>query len=244
MATGLDEPSPGVKGIKCMGFNDVGTVKKVGIPAVTTVTEKIRGRYDRIAPMFNKMDGMMDDKLKSSLIARAHGNVLEVGVGTGANLTFYPKNVHVTGIDFSPKMLSFARERAQEVAARVQLLEMDVQHLTFADNTFDTVVSTCVFCSVPDPIAGLREIRRVLKPHGRLLMLEHMLSDHRPIALFLHALNPLTVRATGANVNRRTLDNLKAAGFSITKWRPVAFFDVFRQIEAIPVKTFDSSRED
>ncbi len=183
----------------------------------------------------------MDDQFKSSLIAGVHGNVLEVGVGTGANLKFYPKHVHVTGIDFSPKMLSFARERAKEVALRVQLLEMDVQHLTFADNTFDTVVSTCVFCSVPDPIAGLREIRRVLKPQGRLLMLEHMLSNHLPLALLLHVLNPLTVRATGANVNRKTLDNLKAAGFTITQWRPVAFFDVFRQIEAIPVKTSDAS---
>ncbi|MCL6442129.1 MAG: class I SAM-dependent methyltransferase [Alicyclobacillus sp.] len=201
-----------------------------------SITDKIRHRYDRIAPLFDKMDRMVDKKHRESLIGDAQGEVLEVGVGTGANLKFYPANVNVTGIDFSPRMLSFAEKRAKECASPVRLLQMDVQNLDFADNTFDTVVSTCVFCSVPDPIAGLREIRRVLKPGGRLLMIEHMLSDHLPIAVLLHLLNPLTVRISGANVNRRTMDNLSKAGFYIRDMRFLAFIDVLRRIEAIPDK--------
>lgn len=200
------------------------------------ITEKIRRRYDRIAPIFDKMDRMVDDKYRAELIRRAHGEVLEVGVGTGANLKFYPENANVTAIDFSPRMLSYAQKRIEESRAKVRLLQMDVQQLQFDDNTFDTVVSTCVFCSVPDPMAGLREIRRVLRPDGYLLMIEHMLSDHIPIALVLHLLNPLIVRMTGANINRRTMDNLRTAGFSIQQMRCIALSDVFRLIVATPDK--------
>lgn len=179
---------------------------------------------------------MVQDKHRAELVSRLKGVVLEVGVGTGSNLPFYPSGSNVTGIDFSPRMLSFANGRAKSSPANVRLMQMDAQHLQFADNTFDTVISTCVFCSVPDPIQGLKEIRRVLKPGGRLLMLEHMLSDHLPIALMLHALNPLTVRMVGANVNRKTMTNLHTAGFVIDDVRNVAMFDVLRQIEANPNK--------
>ncbi|MCL6517324.1 class I SAM-dependent methyltransferase [Alicyclobacillus sp.] len=199
-------------------------------------TEKIRRRYDRIAPLFSKMDRMVSDKYRAELIRHAHGEVLEVGVGTGANLKFYPADVKVTAIDFSPRMLSYAQARVNKSPANIRLLQMDVQHLQFDDNSFDTVVSTCVFCSVPDPITGLREIHRVLKPSGHLLMIEHMLSDHLPIALVLHLLNPFTVRLTGANVNRRTMDNLRIAGFAIQEMRYIALSDVFRLIVATPNK--------
>ncbi len=111
---------------------------------------------------------------------------------------------------------------------------MDAQHLEFADHSFDTVVSTCVFCSVPDPLAGLREIHRVLKPGGRLLMIEHMLSDHAFLAFTLQILNPLTVRMTGANVNRKTIDNIQTAGFQIEAMKMLALRDIVRKIIASP----------
>lgn len=197
-------------------------------------SDKIRRRYDRIAPLFDRMDQMVDESQREQLIRAAQGEVLEVGVGTGANLPYYSEGTHVVGIDFSPRMLSYASKRVHESQATIQLLQMDVQHLDFADNTFDTVVSTCVFCSVPNPIVGLQEIRRVLKPDGHLLMLEHMLSDHLPLAAMLHVMNPVVVRMTGANVNRRTMDNLSAAGFSIKDVKLVAFSDIFRRIDAVP----------
>lgn len=94
-------------------------------------------------------------------------------MGTGANLPYYHSNAHVTGIDFSPKMLS----KVKNTKSNIALEEMDVKQMDFPDNMFDVVVSTCVFCSVPDPVMGFKEIRRVVKPEGKIVMLEHMRSE-------------------------------------------------------------------
>ena len=109
----------------------------------------------------------LPDRIKGS-------TVLEVGVGTGKNFAYYPDNVHMTGIDLSPRMLERARKRANKSKIKVDLHEMDVQHLNFSDHLFDTIFATFVFCSVPDPVLGLRELKQVCKPDGRLLLLEHM----------------------------------------------------------------------
>jgi ubiquinone/menaquinone biosynthesis C-methylase UbiE len=90
-----------------------------------------------------------------------------------------------------------------------------VQALEFADASFDTVVATCVFCSVPDPVLGLRELKRVVKPGGQIILLEHMRSPQEVIGTIMDVLNPLVVRLMGANINRRTLENVRAAGWSI-----------------------------
>jgi ubiquinone/menaquinone biosynthesis C-methylase UbiE len=108
----------------------------------------------------------------------------------------------------------------------VDLREMDVQHVAFADASFDTVVSTFVFCSVPDPVAGLREIRRVLRPDGRLLMLEHVLSQRHALGALMNAVNPIVVRMMGANINRRTRQNLEKAGLHVERAEPL-WADIF-----------------
>ena len=198
------------------------------------LTETIRRRYNRIAPMYNSMDTMIKPIWRKELLADAKGKVLEVGVGTGANLSHYPPGVEITGIDFSPRMLAYAKEQLVNLSQNIQLEQMDAQHLAFSDHSFDTVVSTCVFCSVPDPIQGLREIHRVLKPTGHLLMIEHMLSDNPVLALALHILNPVTVRISGANVNRKTIQNLQSAGFHIADIKMLAFKDIVRRIDAVP----------
>lgn len=183
--------------------------------------------------MYNSMDTMIKEAWCKELLQQAHGRVLEVGVGTGANLPHYPQNVEVIGIDFSPRMLAYAKERLLDIQANIELLQMDAQHLEFPDHTFDTVVSTCVFCSVPDLVKGLQELRRVLKRSGRLLMIE-MLSDHSLLALGLHTMNPLAVRISGANVNRRTMQNLETAEFTIQDVQMLAFKDIVRRIVAMP----------
>lgn len=198
------------------------------------LTETIRKRYNRIAPMYNSMDTMIKPTWREELLRDAKGKVLEVGVGTGANLSHYPPGLEIVGIDFSPRMLAYAQEQILSLPSNIQLQQMDAQHLEFPNDSFDTVVATCVFCSVPDPIQGLREIHRVLKPTGHLLMIEHMLSDNPVLALALHILNPVTVRISGANVNRKTIQNLQSAGFHIADIKMLAFKDIVRRIDAVP----------
>ncbi|NGM84243.1 class I SAM-dependent methyltransferase [Paenibacillus sp. 7124] len=188
----------------------------------TNRTDIIRKRYDRISGIFDVMERMIKKEWRADLLSKAEGEVLEVGVGTGANLSYYPpRAAGVTGIDFSPGMLRYAKQKALHTPFPVTLLEMDAQHLDFPDNSFDYVVATCVFCSVPDPIAGLKEIRRVCKPDGKVLLLEHMRSEQPLLGLVMDVLNPVTVRISGANINRRTLQNIEKAGLRIEENVPL-----------------------
>lgn len=197
-------------------------------------TEKIRRRYNRIAGLYNLMDKGMTagtNRWREKLFGLIQGpKVLEVGVGTGANLPYYPPNLEVTGIDFSPKMLQHAKKTTEKLNLSVTLLEMDVQNLQFPSNTFDTVITTCVFCSVPDPLLGLLEIRRVLKPQGKLLMLEHVLSCRLGIKQLMNGLNPLIVGMTGANINRQTKQTLQLAGFEVKE--EDLWFDILKLFQA------------
>lgn len=179
-------------------------------------TETIKQRYNRISGLFDIMERMMPEKSRKELIQKARGEVLEIGVGTGANLKYYPKSVHVTGIDFSPNMLQKARQKAEKLTQSIRLIEMNAEQLAFPDNSFDTVVSTCVFCSVPNPIQGLKEIRRVTKPNGQIIMLEHMRSDNKIIGKAMDILNPIGLHIVGANINRKTMENIKKAGLHVT----------------------------
>lgn len=180
-------------------------------------TETIKKRYNRISGVFDLMEHIMKEEWRKELIQQADGSVLEVGVGTGTNLKYYSKEVQVTGIDFSPNMLKRAREKANRLPVDIQLLEMDIQNLEFPDNTFDTVISTCVFCSVPDPVQGLKEIRRVTKPNGKIIMLEHMRSENQIIGKFMDILNPIGLYFIGANINRTTIDNIHSSNMKIVK---------------------------
>ena len=139
--------------------------------------------------------------------------MLEIGVGTGKPIPYYPKDINLTVIDFSENMLENAKAKYGDDPRHITFPEMDVQDMGFGDNTFDTVVMSCVFCSVPDPMKGLMEIRRVLKPGGRLRMLEHVRSSGRITGKLMDWLNSIPLNIWGANINRRTVDNLKKAGF-------------------------------
>lgn len=179
------------------------------------LNETIKRRYNRISAFFDVMDMMIKTDWRKKLLSQVKGSVLEVGIGTGANLPYYPENISLTGIDFSPGMLRFARKKAEMLNISLALLEMDAQNMDFPDDTFDFVVTSCVYCSVPDPVAGLKEMRRVVKPDGKVLMLEHMRSENPAIGKAMDWLNPIFVRMIGANINRRTLENIMKAGFVI-----------------------------
>lgn len=180
--------------------------------------EIIKKRYNRISKIYDSMDRMIKEEWRRNLLNQATGKTLEAGVGTGANLPFYPNEIEsLAGVDFSIEMLTLGRRKANKIKTPypIELIEADIQDLPFADNTFDTIVSTCVFCSVPDPIKGLMELKRVCKPEGKILMLEHMRSDNKLVGAVMDLLNPLTVNLWAANINRDTIRNIELAGLMV-----------------------------
>ncbi len=199
---------------------------------------RTRKRYDRVAFLYDFMEAPLERLRFSTWRKRLQAGIkgeraLEVGVGTGKNLAYYPEDVRITAIDLSPRMLARARRKVAKSHLSVDLQEMDVQHLDFADHSFDTVFATFVFCSVPDPVMGLRELRRVCKPEGRLLLLEHMRPHHPVLGFLFDVLNPMVVRMMGANINRKTIDNIQQAGWQI-KVEENLLSDIVKWIEAVP----------
>ncbi len=192
-----------------------------------------RKKYDRFSKVYDASELFLErsrfGKWRQLVFEKipAGTTVLEVGVGTGKNFPYYGREIRVTGIDFSRGMLEKARKKAKGFQGKLELLEMDVMHLDFPDNAFDYVVSTFVFCTVPDPVKGLKEMKRVLKPGGKALFLEHMKSTRWFPNLFLYAMSGLTVPLVGTSMVRNTKQNLLLAGFRIKEEKHL-FADIVR----------------
>ena len=146
---------------------------------------------------------------------RAVGEVLEVAVGTGLNLPSYPEGVTVTGIDLSDGMLDIARARADELGRAVTLQQADAHHLPFVDASFDTVVCTFGLCAIPDIDAAVDEMVRVLRPGGRLILVDHVASSSRVARGVQRLLELITVPLAGEHFLRRPLDEIKARGLEV-----------------------------
>ena len=198
---------------------------------VNTEQKDVTRRYDRMAPLYDTYDVPMDwmgtRRRRRRLIAQLEGRVLEAGVGTGKNIPYYPAEVEVTGIDVSAKMLAKAEGRAEALGREMRLEPADVTDLPYPDDSFDTTVATSVFCSVADPVSGLRELSRVTKPNGRILLLEHVRPRNRVGGWLADVATILTRRIFGFNVNRRTEENARVAGLVLTEverdgiWRTI-----------------------
>jgi len=198
--------------------------------------DRARGRYDRIAPVYDFFEGMMERRYRpwrKMLWEKVEGKrVLEVGVGTGKNFPYYPGGVDITAIDFSEKMLARARKKAAKQGIKVNLLQGDAQKLDFPDNSFDTVVATFVFCSVPDPVKGLMEVERVSRPGGQVLLLEHVLSAKRVLAALMKLTNPIVKRLMGPSITRRTVENVIKSGLIVVRVTDLDNVGIFKLIEA------------
>ncbi len=167
---------------------------------------------------------------KKALFRDMRGRILFVGVGTGMDIPHFPAGRTIVGIDISEKMLRKARPRARAYSGRMVLLRADAQNLKFPDNSFDTLVTSCTMCSVPDPVRAFREYHRVLRPGGRLLMFEHVRSRNCLLGLSLDMMT-LWTRLSGTEMNRDTVSNARTAGFRITSIASV-FLDIILSVRA------------
>ena len=182
-------------------------------------TERVREIFDASAAQYDK--GMaFNEKLlfgdgRAWACSQARGQVLEIAIGTGLNLPFYPADVKITGIEISPAMLKIARRRARSLGRQVELVLGDAQALPFPDQHFETVVCTIALCSIPDDRQAVAEIWRVLRPGGRFVALEHVRSPNSIVRGLERLLESYTLRTQADHLLREPAETAQAAGFSI-----------------------------
>lgn len=191
-------------------------------------------QYNRLAKWFDFFragDQRRWGEFQTRFFKTLSGRVLHVGVGTGMEILNFPPGLKITAIDLSRAMLRRARPRARAYPGAFHLSVMDAERLGFPDNCFDHAVAVCVFCSVAHPVAGLREVLRVLKPGGRLLLFEHVLSEHPLHALNLRIMSLFTAALEGTHLDRNTVSNVRRAGFSIESEQNV-YLDIVKAVVA------------
>jgi ubiquinone/menaquinone biosynthesis C-methylase UbiE len=207
----------------------VGTVR--GMPT------DVAGIYDRLGAGYDRLSALLSsvgvNKLRADLLARARGEVVEVAVGSGVNLRHYPDDTRVTGLDLSGKALAAARVRAGRDVVGFAGLQADAARLPFGDGSVDTAVCTMAGCVFPDPVAVFREVRRIVRADGRLLLLEHVRPAGRVGVAAVRAIKPVTVRALGCHPDRPTVATVREAGFD-TRVLATAARGLFVVVEATP----------
>ncbi|MCP4005246.1 MAG: class I SAM-dependent methyltransferase [bacterium] len=194
-----------------------------------------RQKWDKASANFDLMAGYGPEKRwaprKREFFARmGEGKILFLAVGTGLDVPFFPKGRSIVGIDISEGMLEKARERVDQYEGTLELKQMDVHDMPYADGEFDQVFTSCTFCSVPNPVKGLEALRRILKPGGELHMFEHTGSRFFPFSLMMNLMTPLS-RRVGPEMNRPTVRNVVEAGFTLDEVVHI-YLDVVKIIRA------------
>ncbi len=201
------------------------------------VKENIRQKYNRLGPWYDFMVAIPEflgiGALRRKILESASGEVLEIAVGTGRNLRYYPNNCRVTALDLSRTMLDIAGKRAKILGLKVNFLIMDAENLAFRDDSFDIVVDSMSICTFPDPLAALKEMARVCRDGGRILLLEHGRSDRGWIGRWQDRRADVHARQLGCRWNREPLDLVREAGLKIVSAER-RFFGIFHMIEATP----------
>jgi ubiquinone/menaquinone biosynthesis C-methylase UbiE len=177
-------------------------------------------RWTILAPAWDRMSRKSEEAglnaMREKLLSDAHGRVLEIGGGTGTNLPYYGGAESLVLSEPEPAMLRRLRDKAREQAPQAEVVQAPAEDLPFEDASFDTVVSTLVLCGVVQE-RSLGEVRRVLRPGGRLLFLEHVRSDDPGLARFQDRINWLNRFLVGCDCNRQTLAAIKDAGFTVSR---------------------------
>ena len=204
---------------------------------VDFTSREISQKYNRFARWYDWLEAIPNllglSRLRRSLLRRAQGKVLEVAVGTGKNLPYYSSDCRVIAVDLSSEMLNVARKRAARLAIHTSFVVADAEALPFSGKSFDTVVSSLSTCTFPNPVAAVKEMARVCRPGGRVLLLEHGRSDREKIARWQDRHADQFAKPLGCHWNREPLDMVRKAGLKINTTRRV-FFGIFHQIAAAP----------
>jgi phosphatidylethanolamine/phosphatidyl-N-methylethanolamine N-methyltransferase len=211
----------------------------------TQVDEKAnamtRGRYARIAPFYDFMEIVPEARYRSwrerfwqgvDRTLPPGGRLLEVGVGTGKNLPYWPRGADVTAVDLTPGMVKRARQRGEKLGLEAEIRIGDVQSLDLPVNNFDAAAATFVFRSVPDPVLGLKELHRVVRPGGAVLLMEHVRAEPPLLGRSMDLLNPIVVRVMGANINRETVGNVVKSGLWVEEVEDLGMGGIFKIIWA------------
>ena len=182
--------------------------------------DRWRRYWNKASVSYDKQMRFYDRLLADSrpwVCAQATGHTLEVAIGTGLNLPFYPAGVELTGSDLSPGMLGIAQTRARQLGRVVDLREADAQALPFPDASFDTVVCTFSLCAIPDERRAVSEMTRVLRPGGLLLLADHVAGSAWTVRMIQRVLETVTVPLQGEHFLRRPLDQVKDLGFTVER---------------------------
>ena len=182
--------------------------------------EEIKRVYDKRATTYDRTVGFGERLLVGDLRRRfgalLEGETLEVAIGSGLNLPYYTDAVtRAVGLDLSPGMLAEARARADDLGMEIELIEGDAEAIPFPVDTFDSVGISLALCTVPEPERALRELVRVCRPGGRVVLLEHVRAASPLISLPQRALSPLQERLIGCHLDRPTLDTARALGLEV-----------------------------
>ena len=207
--------------------------------------KRIKERYNRIAPIYDKLEFIMEqgkmgtwrkklwEQVSKIAAEKKEVRLLEAGVGTGKNIPHYPSVSEAYAIDFSKKMLAEAKKKTDKSELSLQLLEMDIQNMSFPNDYFDIIVTSCVFCSVPDPVKGLKELKRVCKADGKIIMLEHMRTKKEPLGYLMDIFNWISLLTWGANINRKTMENIDQAGLKVEEEKEL-MLDIVKELVLTP----------
>jgi len=198
--------------------------------------DEIRDAYAERASWFarlDRLDRLLTGRYREPLFSQASGRVLDVACGTGVNFPYLPADAELVGIDISPEMLAGARRQLGGLELDGELHEMDAQNLAFEDDSFDTVISSLSTCTFPDPVAALREMDRVCKPDGRILLLEHGRSDVEAIAKLQDWRADAHYESMGCRLTQEPLDHVAAADLDVREVR-TALFGIVTAVEARP----------
>jgi len=183
--------------------------------------DRVRRHYDRTAGSYDRLIANAERLFfaggREWVCSRAHGEVLELAVGTGRNLPFYGRDVRLTGVELSEGMLAVARRRTRELGVEADLRLGDAEALPFPDASFDCVVATLALCTIPDDRRAVLEAARVLRPGGSLLLLEHVRSANPTVRLAQRLLEPVTVLLEGDHLLREPVEHVRTAGLVVER---------------------------